>query len=68
MYGANAGVVISASHNSMEYNGIKFFDNRGFTLNDEIEEEIEYIVMNGNYNFDFPTGENIGKTINRIPI
>lgn len=39
--GGNAGVVISASHNSFEDNGIKFFDGRGFKLSDEIESEIE---------------------------
>ena len=38
---ADAAVVISASHNSYEYNGIKFFSNKGMKLSDEIEEEIE---------------------------
>ena len=38
---ADAGVVISASHNSYEYNGIKFFSNKGMKLDDSIEEEIE---------------------------
>ena len=37
LYEADAGVVISASHNPMEYNGIKFFNNKGFKLSDEIE-------------------------------
>ncbi len=39
--GASSGVVISASHNPPEYNGIKFFDARGMKLADEIEDEIE---------------------------
>ena len=39
--GGNAGVVISASHNSFEDNGIKFFDGSGFKLSDEMESEIE---------------------------
>ena len=39
--GADGGVVISASHNPAEYNGIKFFDRDGFKLPDEIEDEIE---------------------------
>lgn len=39
--GAQAGAVISASHNPAEYNGIKFFDGRGFKLPDEVEDEIE---------------------------
>ena len=65
MYGADAGVVISASHNSMEYNGIKFFDGKGFKLSDEIEEEIEDIVLNSKLDFVLPAGENIGKITNR---
>lgn len=39
--GFDAGVMISASHNSYEYNGIKFFNHEGFKLSDEIEDEIE---------------------------
>lgn len=39
-----AGVVISASHNPYEYNGIKFFNNEGLKLRDEIEDEIEAII------------------------
>lgn len=38
---ADAGVVISASHNPMEYNGIKFFNSKGLKLDDSIESEIE---------------------------
>ena len=41
---ADAAVVISASHNSYEYNGIKFFSNKGMKLSDEIEEEIEKLL------------------------
>lgn len=44
-YGADAGVVISASHNPYEYNGIKFFNGKGFKLDDAIEEEIEDIIL-----------------------
>lgn len=44
-YGADAGVVISASHNPFEYNGIKFFNSEGFKLADEIEDEIESIIL-----------------------
>jgi phosphoglucosamine mutase len=39
--GASSGVVISASHNPPEYNGIKFFDDAGMKLPDELEDEIE---------------------------
>ena len=44
-HNALAGVVISASHNPVEYNGIKFFNNDGYKLNDDIEEEIEKIIL-----------------------
>jgi len=41
---ADAGVVISASHNTFEFNGIKFFSNKGTKIPDEIEEEIEEVI------------------------
>jgi len=62
-YEALAGVVISASHNPGEYNGIKFFDSKGFKLPDEVEEEIEDIILNNKELNLFPTGENIGRVI-----
>lgn len=43
--GADAGVMISASHNSMEFNGIKLFSGSGYKLSDDIEEEIERLVL-----------------------
>ena len=45
---ADAGVVISASHNTYEFNGIKYFSNLGMKIPDEIEEEIEEILESGN--------------------
>lgn len=45
-YNADAGVVISASHNSFEYNGIKFFSSEGYKLPDETENKIEDIILN----------------------
>jgi phosphoglucosamine mutase len=45
-YHADAGVVISASHNPFEYNGIKFFNSEGFKLADSIEDEIESRIVN----------------------
>lgn len=42
---AQAGVVISASHNPFEHNGIKIFNGQGFKLSDALEEEIESIVL-----------------------
>lgn len=46
-YKADAGIMISASHNSFEYNGIKIFDQNGLKLPDLIEEEIEKIIEDG---------------------
>ena len=46
-YRLDAGVMISASHNPAEYNGIKFFDGQGYKLSDELEDEIEEIIRNG---------------------
>lgn len=43
--GADAGVMISASHNSMEFNGIKLFSGKGYKLSDDIEEEIETLIL-----------------------
>ncbi len=44
-YDADAGVMISASHNSVEYNGIKLFSGSGFKLPDEVENEIEALIL-----------------------
>ncbi len=44
-YGADAGVMISASHNPAEFNGIKIFDKNGFKLPDMLEERIETLVL-----------------------
>lgn len=42
---ADAGVMISASHNSVEYNGIKLFSSTGYKLSDDTEEEIERLIL-----------------------
>ncbi len=44
-YNCDAGIVISASHNPMEFNGIKIFNNEGYKLADEIENEIETLIL-----------------------
>ena len=62
-YGADAGVVISASHNSMEYNGIKFFDYRGYKLPDEMEERIESIIFENTEALPLPVGIEIGRRV-----
>jgi len=62
-YGADAGVVISASHNPFEYNGIKFFNGNGFKLEDEIEDEIEDIIVRHLDVNSHITGDMLGKNI-----
>lgn len=52
----DAGVVISASHNPVEFNGIKFFDANGYKLPDAMEDEIEAIIKNDMKDLAFPTG------------
>ena len=59
--GADAGVVISASHNPFEHNGIKIFNGQGFKLSDELEEKIEDIVLFGHNDVPRKTGAEIGK-------
>lgn len=44
---ADAGIVISASHNPFEHNGIKIFNGKGFKLSDELEERIEAVILSG---------------------
>lgn len=62
-YSADAGVVISASHNSVEFNGIKFFSSKGFKLPDAVEDEIQALIESGK--MPCPTGIDIGR---RIPV
>ncbi len=57
--GADGGVVISASHNPAEYNGIKFFSRDGFKLPDELEDRIESHVTSGDRPVR-PTGARVG--------
>ncbi len=57
-YSADAGFVISASHNPMQDNGIKIFDANGKKLSDELEDEIESLM---NTDFSAPIGEAIGR-------
>lgn len=59
-YNADAGVVISASHNPVEYNGIKFFNRDGYKLPDETEDRIEAYIKNNLDGIPSPTGEELG--------
>ena len=58
---ADAGIVISASHNPFEHNGIKIFNGQGFKLSDELEEKIEEIVLFGHNDVPRKTHGEIGK-------
>ena len=60
-YKVDAGVVISASHNPVEFNGIKFFDGNGYKLPDALEDEIDELIKNGMKGIKFPTGSSVGK-------
>lgn len=60
-YKADAGIMISASHNSAEYNGIKMFSGDGYKLADVLEEEIESIVIDNAKDFKPVEGANVGK-------
>ena len=59
--GAVGGIVISASHNQVEDNGIKFFGASGYKLPDEIEEQIEEIMMLSFGDLPTPTGASVGR-------
>ena len=58
---ADAGVVISASHNPYQDNGIKFFSNEGFKLPDELEARIEQLIISDEIKHLRPTADAIGK-------
>ena len=64
-YGAECGVVISASHNPMEDNGIKFFNKDGFKLDDEIELKIEEYIDNMEKIAYNPIGNEVGVRIHK---
>src|SRR5581483_11340277 len=58
---ADAGVMISASHNAYQDNGIKFFSNDGFKLPDEIEARIEGLITSNEIEHLRPTADEVGK-------
>ena len=59
---ADAGIVISASHNPFEHNGIKIFNGQGFKLSDALEGEIENIILSGK-EVPLKTNGDIGRVI-----
>lgn len=64
----DAGVVISASHNPMEFNGIKFFNGEGYKLSDQLEDEIEALIKNDMRDVPIPIGSGVGKVEYRFDI
>ena len=58
---ADAGVVLSASHNPYQDNGIKFFSSDGFKLPDELEARIEQLIVSNEIHHLRPTADAIGK-------
>ncbi len=59
-YRYDAGIMISASHNSFEYNGIKIFKSDGYKLPDSLEEKIESIILDDTMAFPVLSGDDIG--------
>ena len=62
---ADAGIMISASHNPCEYNGIKIFDGNGYKLPGALEEEIESLVLDDMSPIKFPVGGDVGSVFLR---
>ncbi len=60
-YKADAGVMISASHNPAEFNGIKLFSGDGYKLPDELEEAIEALVLRKRTEYPTPIGGEVGR-------
>jgi phosphoglucosamine mutase len=58
---ADAGIMVSASHNTYEYNGIKIFGYDGFKLPDEVEAEIEALILSTDLADSLPTGAALGR-------
>ena len=63
-FNADASVVISASHNTFEFNGVKYFSNKGMKIPDEIEEEIEEIMDSETLSSLNAVGDKIGVSEN----
>jgi len=60
-YHADAGVMLSASHNPYQFNGIKLFGSKGFKLTDAQEEEIESIILDHSKSYDVKKGSELGR-------
>lgn len=62
-YQCEAGIMISASHNPCEYNGIKIFQKTGYKLDDSIEDEIENIILDDQSSIDLKFGGEVGNRL-----
>lgn len=62
-YKADAGIMISASHNSAEFNGIKIFNGSGYKLDDSIEDEIEALILDAPEKIKLRKGAEVGRLI-----
>ena len=62
-YECEAGIMISASHNPCEYNGIKIFQKTGYKLDDSIEEEIEAIILDDAEKNEYKYGGDVGNRL-----
>lgn len=60
-YNCAAGVMISASHNPCEYNGIKIFQSTGYKLPDSVEEQIENIILSSSDKIELKAGGGVGR-------
>ncbi|MDL2267595.1 phosphoglucosamine mutase [Desulfovibrio sp. OttesenSCG-928-G15] len=58
---ADFGIVISASHNPFQDNGIKFFDSQGFKLPDKVESIITDMVLDNEWDWDYPAPDKVGR-------
>ena len=58
---ADFGIVISASHNPSQDNGIKFFDSQGFKLQDRVEDIITDMVLDPTWEWEYPAPDKVGR-------
>ncbi len=58
---ADLGIVISASHNPYQDNGIKLFNYNGFKLDDDAEKAIEAMMLNPDMQWDYPPSDKVGR-------
>ena len=64
-YEADAGIMISASHNPVEFNGIKLFSSTGYKLSDDIEQEIEALILDNPQDIPLKEGTELGRVYRR---